>query len=120
MTVAAAGLIGLAAMALVLVADVSVYIAAGFRASAAADAAALAAAPLTFQQFGSSATPLEAAREFAARNGSTLARCKCAEDSSWSPRTVEVVVRREVSLILFGSRTVSAIGRAEFVPTQLH
>lgn len=102
-----------------LVADVAGYIAAGTAASTAADAAALAAAPVTFRSFGKATTPRREATRFAEANGASLVFCRCAVDRSWNRRIVEVVVERPLRLILFGRRTVRAVGRAEFVPTLL-
>ena len=115
-----AGLLALAVLAAFVVADVGGYLSAGLQAATGADAAALAAAPLTFQDFGPGSSPSAAAAEFAARNGNSLVTCRCPRDHSWTPRIVEVVVEREVRLLLFGSRRVRAVGRAEFVPTRLH
>ncbi len=56
------------------------------RAVAAADAAALAAAPVTFRPFGSDGSPAEEAQRFAVENGATLVRCGCPTDPSWSSR----------------------------------
>ena len=91
------------------------YLAAAGQAQSAADAAALAAAPVTFRPFGAVGT----AREEAEANGSTLTACACRQDPSWANRTVEVTVRRRVRLVLFGYRSVSATSRAEFAPTLL-
>ena len=102
-----------------LVADVGLYLAGRARASAAADAAALAAAPLTFHAFGSSGSPTSEAERFAALNGMAVAACECSLDPSWAPRTVTVVVAGSVDLIVFGSRQVSARAVAEFEPTRL-
>ncbi len=104
----------------VLVADVAGYITAGVQAATAADAAALAAAPLTFRSFGSPRTPRQEAARFAAANGAVVVSCRCPVDTSWGRRVVEVVVERRVDLVLFGRRPIRALGRAEFVPTLLH
>ncbi len=95
------------------------YLAAAGQAQNAADAAALAAAPVTFRPFGAVGTAREEAAIFAEANGSTLTACACRQDPSWANRTVEVTVRRRVRLVLFGYRSVSATSRAEFAPTLL-
>lgn len=110
----AVGLI-LAAMA----ADVAQLVVARTRATTAADAAALAAAPVTFRGFGTDTTPEREAARFAALNGADLVDCRCPVDLSWSRRAVTVVVAFEVSLRLFGTRTVTAAAAAEFVPVDL-
>ena len=108
-------------MALVLVAvgAVAQLLAAYLEAAAAADAAALAAAPVTFRPFGATGTAAEEAARFANANGARLVSCRCGADASWEPRTVEVIVAKRVDLVAFGTRTVRASSRAEFVPARL-
>jgi uncharacterized membrane protein len=101
------------------VADAGLLIAGRYQAAVAADAAALAAAPVTFRPFGASGTPRQEAARFAARNGASLIGCRCASDPSWQTRTVEVVVTRKVRLIGGGAFTVRASSRAEFAPIEL-
>jgi secretion/DNA translocation related TadE-like protein len=115
-------LLGVAAVVLLLGAvlgGVGAYLRARVEAVAAADAAALAAAPVTFLPFGAQGTPAEEAARFATANGARLLSCACAADSSWEPRTVTVWVAREVHLWPLGSLTVTAVGRAEFLPALL-
>ena len=95
------------------------YLRARVEAVAAADAAALAAAPVTFLPFGATGTPAEEAARFALANGASLLWCACPVDPSWEPRTVTVQVARAVRLWPAGSLTVTAIGRAEFEPALL-
>lgn len=102
-----------------LVGDVAVVMQARAQAMAAADAAALAAAPVTFSGFGSGGGPVAEAARFATANGAALVTCECPVDHTWRPRTVRVVVSVPVDFTLFGSRTVPASSRAEFVPTEL-
>ena len=109
-----------AGLALVVaIGDIAGYIGAGMQAATAADAAALAAAPVTFDAFGTIRTPRLEAQAFAVANGASLVTCHCPVDRSWNPRTVEVIVERPVRLVLFGSRKVRAVGRAEFLPAEL-
>ena len=89
------------------------------RATTAADAAALAAAPVTFLPFGASGTPADEARRFARLNGGTLIMCRCEVDRSFQPRTAEVTVRTQVDLPVIGEVFVEATGRAEFTPAAL-
>jgi hypothetical protein len=95
------------------------FLRARVEAVAAADAAALAAAPVTFLPFGAAGTPAEEAARFAQLNGASLLSCACPVDSSWEPRLVTVRVSREVRLWPAGSVTVTAVGRAEFEPARL-
>jgi hypothetical protein len=85
-------------------------------AATAADAAALAAAPVTFLPFGAQGTPTEEAARFATVNGSRLLSCICPLDPSWEPRIVEVRTERSVDIWPLGEFAVEAVGRAEFVP----
>lgn len=115
-------LLGVLVFALLLgagVASVGAFFHARVQATAAADAAALAAAPVTFLPFGARGTPAEEAERFAAANGARLVACSCAVDRSWAHRTVVVDVERVVRLWPAGSITVRARGRAEFSPVLL-
>lgn len=119
---AAVLLLGVMVVVLLLAAvlgTVGAYLRARVEAVAAADAAALAAAPVTFLPFGAQGTPAEEAARFASANGTRLLWCACPVDPSWEPRTVAVEVAREVRLWPAGSLTVTAVGRAEFEPALL-
>ncbi|MGH8875042.1 MAG: Rv3654c family TadE-like protein [Acidimicrobiia bacterium] len=94
-------------------------VAARTRAIAAADAAVLAAAPVTFRPFGSKGTPAAEAARFADANGATLIRCDCPVDRSWSERVVTVEVEVPIETFGFGAHRVRALGRAEFRPVEL-
>lgn len=96
-----------------------VYLRARAQAAVAADAAALAAAPVTFLPFGATGTPRQEASRFANANGATLVGCVCDIDRSFAPREVVVAVRVWVSLWGLGQRSVDAISRARFDPTAL-
>jgi len=89
------------------------------RAQAAADAAALAAAPVTFSPFGATGSARREAAIFAIANGSELIGCRCPPDPSWEPRTVVVTVRRSFPVVLFGEQSVEAVSLAEFIPARL-
>jgi secretion/DNA translocation related TadE-like protein len=115
-------LLGVAALGLLLMAGVGIVgslVVARSEAAAAADAAALAAAPVTFRPFGAAGTPAEEAARFATANRTRLIECVCPVDRSWAPRTVRVVVERTVDLGAFGSVPVRASSRAEFTPALL-
>ena len=114
--------LGVGAVLLVLAAGlgaVGAYLRAQAEAEMAADAAALAAAPVTFLPFGARGTPTEEAARFAAFNHASLTVCLCDLDPSWEPRTVEVETMRVVEIWPLGTFEVRAIGRAEFVPALL-
>ncbi len=106
-------------MLLVTVAAVGLGAATYAGTAAAADAAALAAAPVTFQPFGASGTPAQEAARFAAANGASLVSCRCPIDRSWETRTVVVVVARNVSIPGIGEISITATSRATFAPTAL-
>ena len=115
-------LLGVAGVVLVLgvlVADLGGYLAAKNQAGTAADAAALAAAPVTFRPFGALGTPTREAALFAEANGSRLVWCRCPVDRSWDTREVEVAVVRTVNLVMLGRRRVTARSKASFSPTLL-
>lgn len=95
------------------------YLDARRRAVAAADAAALAAAPVTFRPYGARGSPAQEAARFAVSNGARLVACHCSIDRSWAPRTVEVEVEAAVDVVFFGRRTVRASSRARFSPPRL-
>jgi secretion/DNA translocation related TadE-like protein len=119
---AAVLLLGVAAVVLLLAAvlgALGAYLRARVEAVAAADAAALAAAPVTFLPFGAEGTPADEAARFALANGAELLSCACPVDHSWEPRTVTVQVAREVHLWPVGFLTVTAVSRAEFLPALL-
>ena len=110
---------GLVLVLMVAVAAVGSGIAGYTRAAGAADAAALAAAPVTFRPFGATGSPSAEASRFARANGATLVSCGCAVDRSWATRTVVVTVSRSVSIVGIGVVTVHATSRATFEPAAL-
>ena len=116
--------LGLALAALVVVLSLAVAavgagVGAYVSASNAADAAALAAAPVTFQPFGARGSPTQEAARFAALNGARLVSCTCPVDRSWDTRTVTVRVARRVAVPGIGSLEVRATSRATFEPSAL-
>lgn len=115
-TAAVGGFVVLFTISLALIGGVQM---ARLRATTAADAAALAAAPVTFLPFGAEGTPTEEAARFARLNGAGLISCDCAVDHSFEPRSVRVRVRVTVDVPLLGSFAAEATGRAEFVPAAL-
>lgn len=111
----------MAALAAILVvvagglAGVGRLVAAHVQATTAADAAALAAAPLTFL----GGDPEGEAARFAAGNGFRLVRCGCGDDPRFASRVVTVEVAAEVDLGLLGRHQVRARAAAEFDPMDL-
>lgn len=122
-----AGAVGVIAAALAVVAvlvsllavDLGRVAAARAQLMTAADAAALAAAPLTFAGFGIGSDPVTAATEMAHANGAQLIGCRCGIDRSWASRRVVVTVGRTVELSLLGDRKLTAVAAAEFRPASL-
>jgi hypothetical protein len=115
-TLGGTGLLLILALWLGALAQVSV---ARLDAATAADAAALAAAPVTFLPFGSVGSPFDEAARFARLNGADLLSCVCAVDRSFSNRTVVVRVANAVQLPFVGEIRIEAVGRAEFLPALL-
>lgn len=103
----------------VLLVDVGRVLAVRSQVAAAADAAALAAAPVTFRPFGAAGSPAEEAARFARANGARLVSCSCPVDATWETREVEVLVEADARLYVLGDVTIRATSRAEFVPTNL-
>jgi len=112
-------LAGVVVILMIAVGAVGVGVATYIKAAGAADAAALAAAPVTFRPFGAAGTPTAEAARFARANGARLVTCRCDVDRSWDTRTVVVTVTRSVSVIGIGEVTVRATSRATFEPTAL-
>lgn len=118
-TLLVAGVLAVAGLATGLVVDVAQVAAARAKLTAAADAAALAAAPITFARFGSQSHPQAAAAAIAAENDARLEACRCDIDRSWTSRTVVVVVATQVDLLLLPTRSLRATAAAEFRPVDL-
>ena len=109
--------VAVALVVAVLVVDVGILVAGRLQVAAAADAAALAAAPVTFRSFGAAGGPVAEAARFADANGARLVSCVCAVDATLAERTVRVVVASHVDLLLFGRLAVSAESAASYRPT---
>jgi secretion/DNA translocation related TadE-like protein len=114
-----AALVGLVLVMMVAVGSIGGVIGSYTKAAGAADAAALAAAPVTFRPFGASGTPTHEAALFARANGATLVSCRCSVDRSWDTRTVVVTVERTVSIAGIGTVAVRATSRATFEPAAM-
>ena len=118
-TLLVGSLLAVAVVVAGLVADVAYVAAARANLTTAADAAALAAAPLTFARFGDESRPDRAAVAIAAEMGVRLEACHCDIDRSWAPRTVVVVVAADVNLLILRDRNLRATAAAEFRPVDL-
>ena len=86
------------------------------RAVTAADAAALAAAPLTFPALALDDDPVKAAASVASANQARLVRCACQILETFDPRSVEVEVEVTGWVVIVGEVLVRASSRAEYVP----
>ena len=113
------GMVGLLVVLGLMLGTAGHYLSVYARAQAAADAAALAAAPVTFRPFGSAGDPAAEAARLAALNGTRLIGCSCPIDRSWVVRTVEVEVATDIDLIGMGRTEVRARAAAEFSPVEL-
>lgn len=114
--------VGALVLALVLVAGATAIgqvLIARNRVIAAAEAGALAAAPVTFRPFGATGSASEEASRLVHSNGATLVRCDCRPDNRYTPRTV--VVTAMVNIDVPGPRkwTIEATAAAEFRPVAL-
>ena len=116
---AVVGAVGVLLVLVVWLSALAMAMQAHLDATTAADAAALAAAPVTFLPFGATGSPTDEAARFARLNGARLVWCRCPLDQSFEPRTVEVRVTKGVDLPVLGLTQVEAAGRAEFVPAAL-
>lgn len=114
-----AALLAVGVLLALLVTDIARVAAARTNATTAADAAALAAAPLTFSAFGSRTDPVQAAADLARANGAELVECHCPIDRSWDVRVVVAVVAIDVDLLVVPDRRVEAAAAAEFRPVLL-
>lgn len=109
--------VGVALVLAGLITDVAVLVTHRLQTAAAADAAALAAAPVTFRSFGAPGTPRDEAATLARENGAYLLHCfGCEIDGSLVERTVRVVVGTHVDLVFFGHHHVTAASSATYAP----
>ena len=113
LAIAAIGLVVFVGLAVLATAQIVI---ARSRATAAADAAALAAAPMTFPPLAGRSSPVDEAETLAAANGARLVSCLCPQVATFDPRQVEVTVAVPVDLPFLGLRWVHASSAAEFVP----
>ena len=118
-TVLMAGVVGLGLAVVLGRAAVGQLLVARGTASAAADAGALAAAPVTFRPFGASGSATAEAARFTSANGARVVRCDCASNSTYADRIVVVEVELNVAVLGRFATTVTATSAAEFRPVEL-
>lgn len=113
------GVVALVALLALALAGSGILVSTYARAATAADAAALAAAPVTFHPFGARGSPTQEAGRLARVNGARLVACECAPDPTWVERTVTVTVERVVTVPWGQTLSVRATSRATFDPVRL-
>ena len=89
------------------------------RVTAAAEAGALAAAPVTFRPFGATGSAIDEAARLVRANGATLLRCDCRPDRGYDPRTVAVTATVTVDVLGIREVSMEATAVAEFRPVAL-
>ena len=114
--------VGVLALALVLAAGVTAIgqmSIARNRVTAAAEAGALAAAPVTFRPFGATGSATDEAARLVRANGARLLRCDCRPDRAYNPRTVAVTATVTVDVLGLWEMSMEATAAAEFRPVAL-
>ena len=117
--IAAVGVVVLGFMLMVGVAGIGQVVLARYKVVAAAEAGALAAAPVTFRPFGATGPPSAEADRLVRANGAVLVRCSCRSDPGYSPRTAIVTARLRVAVLGFRELELEATAAAEFSPVEL-
>lgn len=117
--IAAVGLVVLGFMLMVGLAGIAQVVLARAKVVAAAEAGALAAAPVTFRPFGATGSPSAEADRLVRANGARLVRCSCPYDSGYGPRTVVVTARLSTTVLGLREMTLRATAAAEFSPVAL-
>ncbi|MDE0642561.1 MAG: hypothetical protein OXH95_00275 [bacterium] len=114
--------IGIVVFALVLVAGLAAagqVLIARDRVFTAAEAGALAAAPVTFRPFGASGSAAEEAAKIVRANGARLVKCVCPPNPLYDPRTVTVTAEVTVEVLGWREMRLEATAAAEFRPVAL-
>ncbi len=106
-------------MLVVAVAGVGQVLVARERVIVAAEAGALAAAPVTFRPFGASGSASDEADRLVRANNAVLVRCDCRHDSRYIPRTVMVTARSTVAVLGIREIDMEHTAAAEFRPVDL-
>lgn len=115
-TVLAVGALVLALILVVGVTAIGQVLIARNRVIAAAEAGALAAAPVTFRPFGATGSASEEASRLVHSNGATLVRCDCRPDRGYAPRTVVVTAMVTIDVLGLREWSLEATAAAEFRP----
>lgn len=118
-TVFAVGVLLFGFLLVVALAGVGQVLVVRSRVVTAAEAGALAAAPVTFRPFGAAGSATAEAARLVRANGAELLSCSCAHDPGYAPRTVTVTVRLPVTVLGLGEMTLEATAAAEFRPVAL-
>ena len=118
-TVFAVGVLVLGFLLVVALAGVGQVLVARSRVVTAAEAGALAAAPVTFRPFGADGSATAEAALLVRANGAELLSCSCLHDPGYAPRTVTVTARLPVTVLGLGEMTLEAAAAAEFRPVAL-
>ena len=107
-TVFAVGVLVLGFLLVVALAAVGQVLIARSRVVTAAEAGALAAAPVTFRPFGAAGSATAEAALLVRANGAELLSCSCSHDPGYAPRTVTVTARLPVTVLGLGEMTLEA------------
>lgn len=118
-TIAAVGVVVLGLVLMYGLAAIGQVVLAREKVVAAAEAGALAAAPVTFRPFGATGSPSEEADRLVRANGARLVRCSCPYDPGYGPRTAVVTARLRTAVLGFREITMEATAAAEFSPVAL-
>ena len=114
--IAAVGAVVLGLVLMVGLAGIGQVVLAREKVVAAAEAGALAAAPVTFRPFGATGSPSAEADRLVRANGAVLVRCYCRSDPGYSPRTAVVTARLKLAVLGIREVTLEATAAAEFSP----
>ncbi len=85
----------------------------------AAEAGALAAAPVTFRPFGASGSAAEEAARIVRANGAIMVSCLCPHDRSYESRTATVTAQLNVAVLGLSDLTLRGTAVAEFRPVEV-
>ena len=118
-TIAAVGVLVLGFTLVAGMAGIGQIVLARAKVVTAAEAGALAAAPVTFRPFGATGSPTAEADRMVRANGAVLVRCSCPYDPGYDPRTAIVTARLRVAVLGFREITLEATAAAEFAPVAL-
>lgn len=118
-TVLSVGALVLVFALVVGMAGVAQVVVARTRVVTAAEAGALAAAPVTFRPFGASGSAIDEAARLVRANGAEFVNCSCDHDPGYTPRTATVTARLTVAVLGIRDIGLEATAAAEFRPVEL-